>query len=60
MHCAATLVRLIMTVIILWRVNTMVDKNMADCQKMYMPYTNSELQKLTWRVLLWRVEMKIW
>ena len=49
-----TLVRLIMTG------NIVAGKNMAVCQSIFMQYTMSELQKLTWRVLLWRVEMKIW
>ena len=39
-------------------------KIMADCHEICMPYTYilymSELKKLTWRVLLWQVEMKIW
>ena len=55
----ATLVRLIITGNIVTG-KMMVGKNMADCQKMCMPYTMSEFQNLTWRVLLWRVEIKIW
>ena len=42
-------------------VKIMAGKNIADYQKICMPYyTMSELQKLTRRVLLWRVEMEIW
>ena len=48
-----TLVRLIMTG------NIVAGKNMADFQKICMPYKLSQLQKLIWRVLLWQVEMKI-
>ena len=55
-----TLVRLIMTGNIVAG-KIMAGKNMAVSQNIFMQYTMSELQKLTWRVLLlWRVEMKIW
>ena len=41
--------------------NIVAGTNMADCQKICMPYIMLELQTLTWRVLLWRVlKMKIW
>ena len=46
----------------MWRVKIMAGKNMADCQKICMPYPDpmSELQKLTGFIIaLSQVEMNI-